>query len=340
MTQDINETHIDDVCLTRTRDDSVTISWKRSLKDLKVAIFAGEDPDDIDRGEPVAEVTGKADVRITGLDPDTRYYFEVVPADGPRTVISERRVQLEGGVNFRDLGGYRTIDGRRIKWGRIFRSDHLGRLTGRDVFVLQKMGIRLVCDFRTPAEIKKLPDRYPRDDLAKTLHLPVQHGESDPADTFDRIKKGDIDWMTEEYMIQGYIKNIENFAPMWAKFFQSLAEPSNRPLVFHCTGGKDRAGVAAALVLLVLDVPGETIIQDHGLSNLYIAAVLETIYERIRDMGVDPNDISAYFTAPQNAIKAALKHLTGAYGSAASYLIETAGVDEKLLARLKDELLV
>jgi len=201
------------------------------------------------------------------------------------------------------------------------------------------MGIRLVCDFRTPAEIKKLPDRYPQGAHGKSLLLPIRHGESDPANTFDRIKNGDIDWMTEEYMIKGYIKNIENFAPLWTTFFNMLAEPSNRPLVFHCTGGKDRAGVAAALILLALDVPEETVIRDHGLSNLYIAAVLERIYDQIRTMGVDPDGISAYFTAPQNAIVAVLKHLEKAYGSAANYLINKAGVDENQLIRLKEDLL-
>ncbi len=337
MNQDINKTYIDDVCLTRTGDDSVRISWQSRDRVDKVTIFKGEDPDDIDRGEPVAEVSGENEVSIAGLDPDTRYYFDVVPSNAPRTIISERRVPLEGGVNFRDLGGYATIDGRRIKWGRIFRSDHLGRLSDRDVLYLQKMGIRLVCDFRTPAEIKKLPDRYRR---GQSLRLPIRHGESDPADTFDRIKNGDIDWMTEDYMIRGYIKKVDNFAPLWATFFKALAEPANRPMVFHCTGGKDRAGVAAALFLLALGVPEETVIRDHGLSNLYIAAVLETINDRIRDMGVDPDGISAYFTAPPRAIKAVLKHLTDVYGSAAGYLVKKSGIDKALLTRLKNDLLV
>jgi len=339
MTPKINETHLKDVSLTRTGTDSVKISWKIKNKNSSVAIFLGENPNAIDHRMPAATVTGKSDMSISGLDPDTRYYFDVVPSDGPNTTISERRVQLEGGVNFRDLGGYQTADGRRVKWGRVFRSDNLGRLTDRDVFFLQKMGIRLVCDFRTPAEIKKLPDRYPLGAHGRSLQLPIRHGESDPANAFDRIKKGDIDWMTEEYMIKGYIKNIENFAPLWKTFFNTLAEPSNRPLVFHCTGGKDRAGVAAALILLALDVPEETVIRDHGLSNLYIAAVLERIYDRIRTMGVDPDGISAYFTAPQNAILAVLKQLKKAYGSAANYLINKAGVDENQLIRLKEDLL-
>ena len=335
----INETHLEDVALIRTGKDAVKISWTISDPDATVAIYKGEKPDAIDHRKPAATVTGKSGANISGLDPDTRYYFEVVFSDGTKTRISERRVQLEGSVNFRDLGGYRAKDGRRVKWGQVFRSDNLGRLTDRDVNYLQKMGIRRVCDFRTRAEIKKRPDRYPPGDQGKSLLLPIQHGESDPADTFDRIKNGDIDWMTEEYMITGYINNIENFAPLWGTFFKTVADPSNRPLVFHCTGGKDRAGVAAALLLLALDVPPETVVRDHGLSNMYIAAVLEGIYDRIRNMGIEPDEISAYFSAPQSAIIAVLEHLEKAYGSAANYLISRAGIDEQRLDRLKDDLL-
>jgi protein-tyrosine phosphatase len=339
MTTKINETHLEDVSLIRTGNESVKIAWNNKNKDLKVSVFIGENPNAIDHRKPAATVTGKSDVSISGLNPDIRYYFEVVPSEAPNSIISERRVQLEGGVNFRDLGGYQAVDGRRVKWGQVFRSDNLGRLTDRDVAYVQKMGIRLVCDFRTAAEIKKLPDRYPAGGLGQTLELPIKHGESDPANTFDRIKNGDIDWMTEEFMIKGYIKNIENFAPLWATFFNHLADRSNRPLVFHCTGGKDRAGVAAALILLALDVPVDTVIRDHGLSNLYIAAVLESIYDRIRTMGVDPEKISAYFTAPQNAIVAVLKHIDQTYGSATNYLMNRAGVDETRLIRLKEDLL-
>ena len=335
----INKTRVENVTLTRTGTDSVPISWEFEDRDARVSVFRGEKPTTIDRRNPVAAATGESVACIAGIDPDTRYYFEVVSSDGRKTIIGERRVQLEGGVNFRDLGGYETIDGRRVKWGQLFRSDNLGRLTDRDVTYLQKMEIRLVCDFRTPAEIKKLPDRYPTDNHGQSLHLPIRHGESDPANTFDRIKIGDIDWMTEEFMINGYIKNIEEFASLWAKFFNVLADPSNRPLVFHCTGGKDRAGVAAALILLALGVPAETVIRDHGLSNIYIAVVLERIYNEIRAMGVDPEQISAYFTAPRNAIVAVLNQLENAYGSATNYLVDKAGIEVNLLTRLKEDLL-
>ena len=137
MTTEINETHLNDVCLARTGKDSVNISWKMKNKKSEVAIYSGENPDAIDHRKPVATATGSSDVSISGLDPDTRYYFDVVPSDGSNTIISERRVQLVGGVNFRDLGGYQAVDGRRVRWGKVFRSDNLGRLTDRDFLLWQ-----------------------------------------------------------------------------------------------------------------------------------------------------------------------------------------------------------
>jgi len=339
MTPNINETQLNDISLIRADDGSVEISWKISDKSRKFTVYAGESPDHIDRQNPVSSSRANSSAKIPGLDPDVRYYFEVVTDRGSKIIISDRRVPLEGSVNFRDLGGYETSDGRRVKWGQVFRSDHLGRLTNRDISFVQRIGIRTVCDFRTPAEAKKLPDRFLPTDRGRRLHLPIQHGEFDPAGTFDRIKSGDVEWMTEAFMIEGYIKNIDDFAPVWSTFFKTLADGSRRPLVFHCTGGKDRAGVCAALILLSLGVPEETVIHDHALSNRYIAAVLEKIYDQIRAHGVDPNQVAPYFTAPKNAIVAAVRHIRRTYVSAADYLINKAGVDDKLIARLREDLL-
>jgi protein-tyrosine phosphatase len=339
MTPSIKQTRLKNISLIRTGDDCVEISWNFNEKPRKFVVYAGESPDHIDRRNPVAVSRGDAAAKISGLDPDARYYFEVAPDSGATVVISDRRVPLHGSVNFRDLGGYETADGRRVKWGQVFRSDNLGRLTDRDVSFVKRMGIRMVCDFRTPAEAAKLPDRFLPAEPGGYLHLPIQHGEFDPANTFERIRNGDIQWMTEAFMIEGYLKNIDHFAPVWSQFFKTLAADSKRPLVFHCTGGKDRAGVCAALVLLSLGLPEQTVIDDHGLSNLYIAVVLERIYDQIRSHGVDPNQVAPYFTAPKNAIVAAVGHIRRTYGSAVDYLIRQAGVDEKLIEQLREDLL-
>jgi len=339
MASKTHVTRLGHVSLTRTAADSVEIAWKIRDKNAGTVIFLGESPDKIDHRKPALKVKGKSNAWISDLDPDARYYFELVSDHGPKMIISERRVPLQGAVNFRDLGGYETADGRRVKWGRVFRSDNLGRLADRDVAYLRRMGIAMVCDFRTPAEVEKLPDRFPAGGRGKYVHLPVKHGESDPADTFERIRNRDCDWMTEEYMVRGYIRNIERFAAIWSEFFSCLADRSNRPLVFHCTGGKDRAGVGAALILMLLGVPEETIIQDHGLSNIYIAGVLAKIYVQIRSMGVDPKEVAPYFTAPRSAIVAMINHVKESYGSAAGYLAAKAGVDPQILNQLKADLL-
>ena len=66
-----------------------------------------------------------------------------------------------------------------------------------------------------------------------------------------------------------------------ARLFTLLSEPRNRPLLFHCTGGKDRTGAAAALILLALGVPTETVVADYGLSDGYNADVRKAIYEHL-----------------------------------------------------------
>ena len=148
MTTNINETRLKNVSLIRTAGDSVEISWNSNDKPREFVVYAGESPDHIDRQNPVSISRMNSSAQISGLDPDTRYYFEIVPHKGSKIVISDRRVPLQGSVNFRDLGGYETSDGRRVKWGQVFRSDNLGRLTDRDVLFVKRMGIRMVCDFR------------------------------------------------------------------------------------------------------------------------------------------------------------------------------------------------
>ena len=331
--------YLDNVRLLRSANDSVEISWESFEDSRTLSIYKGESPEAIDYRTPVACVKGKSHVQIFDLNPDVRFYFELVPDQGSGIIVSERRVPLEGSVNFRDLGGYRTLDGRRLRWGQVFRSDNLGRLTDRDIKILRRMGIRQVCDFRTPAEVKKMPDRFPETNEGAYVHLPIKHGEYDPANTFERIKNGDVDWLTEEFMIRGYLRNVDRFTSLWSTFFRLMVAPRNRPLVFHCTGGKDRAGVCAALILLTLGVAEETVIEDHGLSNMYITDVLKRIYAQIKSYGVDPAKVAPYFTAPRSAIIALVEHIRKTYGSAEDYLINQAGIEVKVINQLREDLL-
>lgn len=324
--------------VSRIGADSVRIRWRHAADPQAVAVYRGDSPAAIDRRRALARTEAEA-VALNALDPHHPHYFELAPAQGRPLIVGERRIPAEGTVNMRDLGGYRAADGRRVRWGLIFRSDNLARLTDAGLALVRRMGVNLVCDFRTPAEAARSPDRFPGAGGAGYLPLPIQHGEFEPTATFERIKSGDTDWMTEEFMLQGYVENIERYAPVWATVFEKLGDRSHRPLLFHCTGGKDRAGTCAALVLMALGVPEEAVIEDYGLSEQLIEGVRKLIYTQIEALGVDVRKVAPYFSAPVDRIRALIGYINATYGSTVGYLTKKAGVGEALIERLREELL-
>ena len=176
---------------------------------------------------------------------------------------SERALPLAGASNFRDLGGYGAADGRRVRWRRLFRSDHLAALTPHDTDVLARLRLARVVDFRGREERAAQPYELPavryravpieptvvrryRELAARGERLDVAHAERLMVDTY-----------------QGFVADD---APQLAEFFEQLLA-DDAPLVFHCTAGKDRTGYAAALLLLALGVPREAVMQDYLLTN-------------------------------------------------------------------------
>ena len=312
------------------------ICWETNDPGGEAIIYHGKSPDAIDRRTPAA-VSDDGCVDIDWLDPHERHYFEVVSGKD-RMIVAERRLHLDGTVNFRDLGGYGARDGRRVRWGRVFRSDGLGKLSDRDLVLLREMNVRRIVDFRTDSEIANSPDRFPRDATAY-IHLPVTHGKYDFGEAVKRFREGDTDWLNPDFMVDGYIGNIESFAHAWERVFFELLHPDAGPLVFHCTGGKDRTGTCAALLLLVLGVPEEAVIDDHQLSNIYIAELLPELYRLMSGQGIDPDRVFPYLTAPRDCIEAVIDHVETRYGSAAGYFLERTALTEEDLERLRDILL-
>lgn len=327
------------ITVLRLADDAVEIRWNGSARGLDLSVFRGDSPESIEVNSPLARIREGSSVILAGLATDSPHFFKLVSADGSELIVGERRPFVEGCPNLRDLGGYEATDGRRVRWGRIFRSSNLGRLSDKGLGQLKRLEIRLVCDFRTEAETRKLPNRFPDSEAIGYVRLPIQHGDFEPTSVFDRIKKGDYDWISEEFMLRGYIDSIECHADVWARFFQRLVNPRHRPLLFHCTGGKDRTGVAAALILLSLGVPVETVIEDYGLSDGYNAEVRRATYDHLQPLGVDIAKVDPYFTAPESRIRALLEHIDAQYGSALGYLKQKVGVSDAMLHQLREELL-
>src|SRR6266403_2222364 len=135
------------------------LDYQASSESGGVEVFASSRPDRIDSAKPVLTIRKTpAEVSIPGQT--GRIYFHLKPALGPTRVVSIRRLPLEGAKNFRDLGGYRTSDGRYVRWGLVYRSNYLANLTAKDAEYLHNLGIRLVCDFRAEGERTRSPDHW------------------------------------------------------------------------------------------------------------------------------------------------------------------------------------
>jgi protein-tyrosine phosphatase len=249
------------------------------------------------------------------------------------------RYILKESPNFRDLGGYRNREGNHVRQGQIFRSGHFATLESKDQNTLKELGIRTVCDLRSIEEITAQPNRLPPNGLIETKHMPIVNQTIEPTLAVSRIMKGDIGWFNKDFMIKGYIEKVDAFADVWREFFKVLIEKKNRPLVFHCTAGKDRTGVGAALILLSLGVSEERVVYDHQLSNTYNAERTREIEKRIAKTGLDPKNLKDYLTAPESAVVALIDHLNTNYGSATGYLIRKAHVDEQWLEQLRNDML-
>jgi len=320
-------------------DNTYKIQWNTRQNITGASIFVSDSPQNIDKANKITTVKNENTALISGLNPDKRYYFKIVPKSAPGVITAERRIPLEGSVNFRDLGGYETRDGRFVKWGQVFRSDSLARLSGKDKKRLLQLGVKTIVDFRSPEEVNQAPDRLPEQSVLQYLNLPIYRTGLNPVTAFQRMQAGDISWLTKDFIIKGYINSVEKFSNIWTIVINNLVRPGKRPLVFHCTAGKDRTGTCAALILRALDVPEETVIYDHGLSNLYIANVLDKLYKRVESIGLDPEKVAPYFTAIKESIVALLEHIRKNYGSVQDYLIKKAGITEETLSLLKQELL-
>lgn len=258
-----------------------------------------------------------------------------------------RHVQLGGAPNFRDLGGYGTIDGRTVKWGLVYRSGELGRLTDTDIAELERIGIRMAVDFRSELEVEhRGEDRLPQG--AQSVAIPI--GPGDLGAVLEQLfTPGNLSGIPPDYLIQVNRALIRDFTGEYAKLIRELANPDKRPLVLHCTHGKDRAGMGAAIILSVLGVPWKTVVDDHLLSNDYrreenreqLAQIREAMAEQkgIPEGDVDMSSFDTLFWLTRADFNAAHQAMIDDYGSTENYVREGLGISDEIRDRLRDELL-
>lgn len=331
----------EDPVAVRQPDQSIWIRWEKAPKQ-RVRVFWGEDPGSIGRTNALGELVDGV-FTASGLPGDRRPYFELVADSGASVVVAERLLPLEGAHNFRDLGGYSTLDGRRVRWGRIFRSDHLGDLSDADLAYLERLGIRSVCDFRGPDERKGHPDRLGASGTPRSVNPAIADERFAVGELQSRILSGDLgDIDFANLLVEGNRAFARSYTDEYRAYLELFEDDANLPIVFHCTAGKDRAGWAAFVLLSTLGVPEQTAIRDYLLTQPYtqdhIESTLTTIrfvslfrtdVERIRPlMGVEPGFIQA-------ALDAAVED----HGGMDAYLEDAVGFGPERRAALRARLL-
>ena len=240
-------------------------------------------------------------------------------------------VPLEGGSNFRDLGGYATADGRTVRRNAVFRSAHLGGLTDADRAALARLGVRTIVDLRGVSEAAETPHLIeglgckivaahiePR--LNEKLRAAIDQGTATP-------------FVVMQYLTDHYRDYPRRCAPGFRTLFTTLSDGKHRPLVFHCTAGKDRTGFASALLLTLLGVPWDTVLDEY----LHTNVVWTGHVGRYPELDIDTR--AAIIEARRPYLEAAFEVVRADYGSPEQFAEKALGLDRAARERLKADLL-
>lgn len=251
-----------------------------------------------------------------------------------------RKLPFTGAHNFRDLGGYKTEDGRTVKWGKIYRSDNLHSLTDEDLKYMKRLNIKSVVDFRSVEERESEPDRLNPDMTQVLLPIKFQPKELDD-DSIKNLMKdltfGDLD--SSNLLRDFNIVIVEEFTDEYKNFFRHIIENNAEPLVFHCTAGKDRAGFASAMILTILGVPREKIIEDYLLTNTYVKDHVDDKMLEIElktFFRADTDNLRKINLVEERYIQAAFDTIDSKWGGMDRYISEALNLNEEDILKLQD----
>ncbi|MCI0494201.1 tyrosine-protein phosphatase [candidate division KSB1 bacterium] len=253
---------------------------------------------------------------------------------------------IESINNFRDFGGYKTQNGKRIKQGLLYRSASLERESDDDLKKLSALGIQTIIDLRTYKEKQKNPDRSPENSHLKFIHIPIKvkmHNESGflwqlLSLLFGKARKTNY----HEAMKEIYREYITDFRSQFSEIIKLTSESRNLPLLIHCVGGKDRTGFACSLIHLMLDIPVDLVMQDYLQTNDYSHEIKDEIQKRLKKFsffGISIAKFLPLFEARKEYLEAAFGQIKNDFGAVDDYVREGLNFSGEARQRLKDLLL-
>ncbi|MEC4020379.1 tyrosine-protein phosphatase [Streptomyces sp. H27-D2] len=275
--------------------------------------------------------------------------------DTPAAPVTTRQpaavenVELKGAVNVRDLGGYRTGDGKQLRYGTVFRADALGKLTKADRAEIDGLGLKSVIDFRVPVEVRSDGADKLLQGLTATP-LPV-----DDTGLYERtmaaIVSGDsakqhkaLGGSKAERLMRRIYRNFASEQAARRQFGRVIGEITDGkrlPLLYHCTSGKNRTGWMSYVLLRAVGVPARTAEQDYLLSNDRRRSADRRTRQGLEKAGLMPDSrlIVPLQEVRADYLDAALTEIDKRYGGFEAYLSKGLGLSEGTLAKLRSRLL-
>lgn len=265
--------------------------------------------------------------------------------------MAGEEIKFKNGRNFRQLGGYIAKDGRMVKYNRIYRGGNLNVLfkDEEDMALLQDLHLKTILDFRSDTEALKAPDP----DMEGVGHYTIsamRHPDGTPMDfSPEGMQKmtENAQSLSREYgrevslgeMFDYYYRRMPFDNPGFQKLFE-LLEKEEAPILFHCSAGKDRTGIAAILILLALGVDKETALEDYLLTNVYRKEIIDRALERHAEKIKQNPEFSEVVRSMNGVLRRmgedAIDEIYREYGTFEAYLKDQFHIDEKRLERLRD----
>ncbi|MFC0215427.1 tyrosine-protein phosphatase [Paenibacillus chartarius] len=237
---------------------------------------------------------------------------------------NNRILPFEGVLNFRDMGGYETTDGRKVKYGLFFRSAELTGMTANDLELFQSLGIKTIFDYRSDGEAEQKPD--PVIEGVKNIRIPAMKQDV-PADMRELMRQGHFKGMTPDMLAAMYVEMAVN-NPSYRSLMTTIMNLDHLGVLHHCAGGRDRTGVGGAIILLALGVPEETIIEDYLISNTTLIPMNEKIKQQLSEfMSPEEADrIVANMELRREFMEAVFTTIHKHYGSVSAFLEQEFGM--------------
>lgn len=282
------------------------------------------------------------------------YYFVIKAEDFQTQIFSERVIQLDGAINIRDMGGYKTNNGKVTKWGLLFRGDQLSKLTAGDVKLLEKMHLTTIVDYRSDHErtlnpnkeiatVKKTYQCDPQSSFSEAAANAIDlHSEN--VNLVNALKRGEVDdrYINDkgENVIEDYQELItsERAKKAYGKLLSLSTKKENLPLLHHCRGGKDRTGLGSLFLLLLLDVKEEEIIRDYVLTGIIRKERNQLKYEQYKELTSNKNYLDylmAMIETREGYIKASINKIKELYDSVDTYMIKHFGLTKAEIDKMR-----